>query len=123
MRLVGPCQHQDVPEWMNASDIFCLPSLNEGLPTVCIEASACGRPIVATKVGGIPEVVLDGENGILIEPRNPEQLVNAIGQLLDHPELCQRMGEAGRRRVIENYSWQENTEKVKTTYEKLLSVF
>lgn len=121
--LAGPCLHKTVPEWMNACDIFCLPSLNEGLSSVCIEASACGRPVVATKVGGIPEVVLDGQTGLLVEPRNPGQLVEVIAQLLDHPELCQRMGKAGRIRAAENYSWQQNAQRSINIYETVLSRF
>lgn len=90
--LVGWEPHNRIPLWMNASDIFVLPSLNEGFPAVIPEAMACGKPIIGTKVGGIPDVILDNNVGILASPGDPELLSESILEALDRrwePETIQ----------------------------------
>lgn len=82
VRLAGVQPPSDVAQWMVASDLVVLPSYSEGHPNVLVEALACGRPIVATTVGGIPEIV-DTSSGILIPPRDASALATAIGQVLD----------------------------------------
>lgn len=82
VRLVGPRPHSEIPLWMNAADLFVLPSLREGLPTVMLEALACGTPFLGTKVGGIPEVIGE-EVGMLVEPGRSEELAEAIMGALD----------------------------------------
>ena len=76
--LLGPKSHKEIPIWMNASDIFVLPSLNEGFPTVIPEAMACGKPVIGTKVGGIPEALSNPDVGVLVNPRDPEALADII---------------------------------------------
>ncbi len=85
----------DADKILRASDIFLLPSLWEGLPLVAIEASAVGLPVIATAVDGTPEVVKDGETGLLIEPRNPVAITEAVLRLLDNPQEARRMGGNG----------------------------
>lgn len=82
--MVGRRTSSQVAQWMAASDLFCLPSHSEGCPNVVIEAIACGRPVVGTDVGGIPEL-LDQESGILAPPNSPGNLATAIGAALDRP--------------------------------------
>jgi teichuronic acid biosynthesis glycosyltransferase TuaC len=77
IRLVGNCPHSEVATWMGAADIFCLPSIREGFPNVVLEALFSGRPVVASDVGGIPEMV-NSENGVLAEPGNTQALANAL---------------------------------------------
>lgn len=84
---------------MPCADLFVLPSYTEGLPNVALEASAAGVAVVATNVGGTPEVVIDGLSGLLVPPGSPWHLAQAIGYLLEHDELRQQMGRAGRERV------------------------
>ena len=84
--------------------MLALPSWTEGLPLVVLEAMARGRPVVATAVGGTPELVVDGETGLLVPPRDPERSPAALRRLLDDAELRRRLGEAGRRRVAERFS-------------------
>jgi glycosyltransferase involved in cell wall biosynthesis len=89
----------DIASVLATSDLVALPSRAEGLPVVLLEALAMGRPVVATKVGGIPDMVRDGQTGVLIEPNRPDQLADAILALLDAPEAARRLGEEGRRHV------------------------
>jgi len=92
-------------EVFHAIHIVCLPTTyGEGVPKVLIEAAACGRAIIATDVPGCREIVLNGENGILIPPQNPQALAEAIRQLIEDPALRQKMGETGRRIAISEFS-------------------
>lgn len=84
-------------------DVFVLPSRYEGLPYSLLDAMAASKPIVATRVPGIEEVIVDGESGLLVEPGDPEGLASAIGLLLDNDELARGLGEAARRRVEKSY--------------------
>jgi len=87
IRLSDPVPHDEVPFWMAAADVVCLPSWNEGMPNVIREAHACGRPVVATRVGGIPEAVHSAALGILVPPRQPEALAEALAQQLERPPV------------------------------------
>ena len=101
---IGKVSHEKVPEFMVASDIFVLPSLSEGFGSVNLEAFAAGLPIVATKVGGLPEIIKEGENGLLVESKNPKQLAEIILLLLDNPELRNKFSENNKLKV-KNYTW------------------
>jgi glycosyltransferase involved in cell wall biosynthesis len=89
-------ERTDVPELLPAFDIFALPSLYEGLPTVVVEAMVCGVPVVATAVNAMGDVVVPGETGLLVPPRRPELMAEAIGFLLDSPAAAARMAAAAR---------------------------
>lgn len=89
----------DPAPFLAAADLVVAPSLNEGMGRVLVEAMALGRPVVATRVGGIPAVVVEGETGSLVPPDDPPALARAVSELLKDPGLRQRMGEAGRRRA------------------------
>jgi len=105
--------------YQNAS-MFVLPSYYEGLPTVLLEAMACGLPVVATSVGGVPELVEDGKTGILVAPRKPEMLAEAIIKLLNNPEMRRKIGQNARRHVVENYDWEIITDKIEGIYRVML---
>jgi glycosyltransferase involved in cell wall biosynthesis len=79
----GSVGHKDIPLWINASTIICVPSLREGCPNVVLEALACGKPVVASNVGGIPEIINSPQLGFLVPPNNVDELIKALGQALD----------------------------------------
>lgn len=92
-------QRDDIPELLLASDVVTLPSFAEALPTALIEASAAGRPIVASRVGGTPEVVRDNETGVLVPPGDPSELAAAIVDLLINPAKANRLATAAQQRA------------------------
>jgi glycosyltransferase involved in cell wall biosynthesis len=99
-----------------------VPSLYEGFSLPAAEAMACGAPLVATTGGALPEVVgADGVSALLVPPGDPGALAHAIGRLMDDPELCRRMGEAGRRRVLERFTWRVTARRTAEEYERLLA--
>lgn len=110
----------DVRDILAACDIFVLPSLTEGLPLTVLEAMAAGKPVVATAVGGIPEVVLDRETGFLVPPRKPMPLAKAISFLLLNKEVAIQMGMAGRRRAEEEFNLRRTIGETEKVYDELI---
>jgi glycosyltransferase involved in cell wall biosynthesis len=102
MTLMG--QQPDVAAIMAACDVFVMPSLGEGVSNVLLEAMALGKPVVATRVGGTPELVRDGETGWLVPPRDPEALAAAVLGVLRDPALGARVGACGRALVARRFS-------------------
>jgi glycosyltransferase involved in cell wall biosynthesis len=94
----------DIPQVTNVMDIFVLASVLEAAPIVVLEAMACARPVVATRVGGVPELVIDGETGILVPPKQPEAIAKAVLYLLNHPKKAGEMGLKGRQRVTDHFN-------------------
>jgi glycosyltransferase involved in cell wall biosynthesis len=110
----------DVAPFYAAFDTLILPSGNEGTPVSAIEALASGRPVVATRVGGVPDVVRDGEDGFLVEPGDVDALADRLARLAADPALRRRMGEAGRARVLPRYSVDRLIDDVDLLYRSLL---
>ena len=94
---------RDVPAVLARARMFVLPSRSEGIPLTALEAMACGVPVVATRVGGLPEVVQDGVTGLLVPPADPAALANAMVEIWHDPDRGDRMGRAGRRRAEERF--------------------
>jgi glycosyltransferase involved in cell wall biosynthesis len=90
--------------YLNTFNIFVLPSLSEGLSSAILTAMAASLPVVATNVGGIPELICQGENGILVPPGDPISLAEAIQSLAEAPDQCFQMGQLGRARVEERFT-------------------
>jgi len=109
----------DVAEIMGCLDIFVLPSLNEGMGRVLVEAMAAGLPIVASRVGGIPDLVKDGKNGLLVPPADASDLEKAISVLLEDKAQRKRMGGAGKK-MCRLYSAEAMVEQIDNLYTKLL---
>jgi len=94
----------DIAPLLGVMDLFVLPSIMEGISLTLLEAMAAGKPVVATSVGGNPEVVEDGETGLLVDARDPQGLAEAVGKILSNPQLAQVLGTKGRLRVRERFN-------------------
>ncbi len=112
-------ERHDVPEILKASDIFVLASLWEGMPLTIIEAMLAGLPVIATRVGGVPELVEEGVTGLLVSPEDALALRSALKHLLSSAETRQRMGEAGRRRALEHFTVEQMISRVRALYRNL----
>lgn len=118
----GKVSSEQSPLWMNAADVLVLPSLNEGRPNVILEAMACEVPVVATQVGGIPELVTHGENGFLVAPENAHDLAQALIVLLRDEALRLNMGKTGRQKIFESgLSWQQCAQQMKQLYQHVMT--
>ena len=102
-------------------DLFAMSSVTEGLGTSLLDAMACSRPIVATRAGGIPEIVEDGVNGLLVPPRDHHALADAIVRALKDAELRQRMGDAGFARVNERFTVERMVEQTAEVYGRVVA--
>jgi glycosyltransferase involved in cell wall biosynthesis len=118
---LGQQSQQRLPELYAAADVVALSSSFDNSPNAVLEAGACERPVVATRVGGVPRYVTDGGNGLLAEPGDAEGFARATLRLLSDPALRREMGEDGRRRVLARHSWRRSAEKLLALYETLLA--
>jgi glycogen synthase len=118
---VGWVAPDQVPALINTATMVVMPSRWEGLPLVALQASVMARPIVATRVGGLPEVVVHQKTGLVVEPEDCAGLAEAVAFLLEHPEVAVQMGQAGRRRVQEVFGWQRCIDDYDALYKKLSS--
>jgi len=100
-----------------------MPSVHdsETFGIAAIEAQAMGLPVVATRIGGVSEAVLDDQTGLLVPPRDPQALARAVMRLIENPELRRSMSREGRRFVAQRYDWHKNAERVEELYYDLLS--
>jgi len=112
---------EDVPQLMRALDVFVLPSMNEGISNTILEAMASGRPVIAARVGGNPELIQDGVTGSLYDDRDPEGLAQALRRYRDTPGLAAAHGAAGRARVRERFSIQAMVNGYTDFYGRLLN--
>ena len=110
---------RDVPALLDALDVAVLSSDYEGSPLSVMEYMAAGKPVVSTRVGGVPELVEDGVHGLLVEPRDPGALAAAIGRLLHDPGEARRLGEQGRERQQRELSLDAMVRKIEDLYEEL----
>jgi glycosyltransferase involved in cell wall biosynthesis len=114
--------HQsNVSDLIEAMDIFVLPSLNEGIPMVLLEAMALSRPVVASRTGGVPEIIEDGKSGLLVEPGNPMAIAEAVDSLIRQMGQADQLGRNGRARVSRNFTASIMAEKTAHLYRRLVS--
>ena len=118
IRLLG--HRTDTPQLFRAMDLFVLSSLREGLPNVVLEALAVQVPVVATRIAGVPNLIQDGQNGLLVEPDNVVQLAAAVERMAGDAALRTRLALAGRSTVEERYSFEVRMQKIRAIYDQLL---
>lgn len=120
---VGAVPHDSVPDYLNRLDIYVAASRldSESFGVAVLEASACALPVIVSDVGGLPEVVEEGATGIIVPREDPYALAKGIEKLIMDKELRKKMGEAGRRRVIDNYTWEDSSSKMESLYKLILS--
>lgn len=118
VHFLGKVPRKEMASVYSASDAFVLPSLAEGFPLTIMEAMAAGKPVVATRVGGIPEVVKDGENGYLVQPKEVKGLIDAISNLMEDEALRAKMGREGRK-TVKDYTWEKSASEINRIYERL----
>jgi glycosyltransferase involved in cell wall biosynthesis len=111
----------DVPELLAASDIFALPSVDEPFGRAIVEAMASEKPVVATRSGGVPEIVVEDETGLLVPPGDDRELAVALGRLAESEGLRRRMGKAGRERAMRLFDVDRTAARVQELYEEILS--
>ena len=109
--------YEKIPEYYRAGDVFVLPSLYEGMPLTALEAMACGLPVVAYRVGGLPDIVFDGLNGYLVEPGDTKELIEKIKLAYENKK---RLGRNGRWLVEKIFNWDYVTERYIEVYESVL---
>lgn len=117
---VGSVPHKDLHEYFAIADIFLLPSLSEGLPNVLLEASACGKPIVATNTGGISDIVIHGETGYLVKPDDIDSYFHYVELLLNDENLSRQLGNNGYEHVSKEFSWDVIIEKYENIYKTMV---
>jgi glycosyltransferase involved in cell wall biosynthesis len=111
---------KDIPDLMSTADVFVLPSVAEAFGVVFAEAIHLGTPIVATKIGGIPEIVSDGVDGILIPPADSNAIAETVADLINHPEKLKSLANMGKQKVIERFEFEDMTRQYEAVYEGLI---
>jgi glycosyltransferase involved in cell wall biosynthesis len=117
--LVGSVHHSKVKHWMHFANAFILPSHSEGLPTVLFESLYSATPSIFTRVGGIADVVEDGQHALLIEPGSTDAICTAIERLMQDGDLCERLSQQGHALIRDHYTWQLNAQRHTVLYASL----
>ena len=115
-----PGDREDIPSLLRVMDIFVLPSLGEGISNTLLEAMATGLPLVATRVGGNPELIEEGVNGCLVPVADPPALAHGLKTLLEEPQNIRLFGEKSLNKVQQRFDWSRTVEEYLTVYDQLL---
>jgi glycosyltransferase involved in cell wall biosynthesis len=122
VRFLGNVPHAEMPRLMATADVLVATSFaSETFGIALVEAQSCQVPVVASRFGGFAEVVQEGVSGLLVPPQDPKALAAALRELLADPERRQRMGQAGRRWVWENFHWERVAERVLQAYQDVMT--
>ena len=123
-----PLTQEQIPAFMHAGDVFCLPCVwahdndADGLPQLLMEAMACGIPVISTQLVGIPDLIIDDRTGVLVGPRDAEELADAIQSLMDDPQRATRLARAGRAWVLEHFDLADSLEPLISIFAKKLGL-
>ena len=120
VEFLGQLPHDQVMNLMAECDIFSLPSWQEGFGIVYLEAMAHGKPVIGCQGEGIEDFVVDGETGYLVKPKDVDDLVRVLDDLLAHPHLGTQTGKAARNHVLENYTWESNAHRTLDLYREII---
>lgn len=121
VEFTGWIDPEQVPAFINTATLVLMPSRREGLPLVSIQAAQMARPLIATTAGGLPEIVVDGETGIVIAQEDSDALAQAITFLLEHPDRARQMGQAARERAESFFCWTRHLDNFEALYQQLAS--
>jgi len=119
-KIIFTGKRDDIPQILSILDIFALSTLKEGFARVIIEAMACARPVIATRVGGNSEAVIDGRTGFIIPVNSPDILAQKTMELIENKDKRKQMGKVGRERVVNNFSLEHYVERIEKTYNEFL---
>lgn len=111
---------ENVFKYMCIADFFILPSLCEGCPNVVLEAMSCGKPVIATQVGAVPEIIENNISGLIVKPQDVKELKTAIIKLLSDPEFANFLGTNGRMRITNSFTWDQICKKIELFYEEVI---
>lgn len=117
---LGKLAHAEIASLMSSADIFVFPSHHEGLPNAVLEAMSCGLPIIATRIGGIPEAVEHNQSGLLVPAKDVSALANAIEFMVKNADSAKEMGERGREIIKNKFNWQANAENMLQVYREII---
>ena len=117
--VTGPISPRGLHTYYSLMDVFVHPSLRDGMPNALLEAMACGKPVITTPVGGMLDVVKDGENGIFVPVNDSDALANAIDEIMNNAELRSRLGKAARQTIVDGFSPQKELDANLDVYRKL----
>lgn len=118
--IMGKIPNEQVPNVLNSIDIFCATSIFESFGVAVVEAMACQVPVVATNTDGFKEVMEDRTTGILVEKKSVEEIAKALKLLIEDSKLREEYGKNGRKRVLDNYNWNNNVEIMKNIYLRMM---
>ena len=122
VKFIGKIDNNEVVEYLHMIDIFIVPSISssESFGVASVEASSCSIPVIASNIGGLPEVVVDGETGYLVPPCNDTAITEKIIKLIEEPELRIKLGANGRKFILDNYEWNICASKMEKIYDSIL---
>ncbi|MCO1603212.1 glycosyltransferase [Desulfosporosinus nitroreducens] len=117
---LGQLPNANVADFYQSIDIVVIPSRQESFGVTAVEGSACARPVIASRVGGLTEVIIEGETGLLVSSENIAELGEAMERLIKDPALRDKLGRQGRANVLKHYDWQKNVTQMEAVYQQLL---
>ncbi|MDD5454927.1 MAG: glycosyltransferase family 4 protein [Candidatus Ratteibacteria bacterium] len=118
--LIGPKPNSELYKWFNACDLFFLPSRSEGMPVSVLEAMSCGLPVLASSIGGIPDIIKDGKTGWLIDNLDEkDKIINKLNTIINNTSMLETVGKDGRENIIKDFNEDKVAEEIKTIYNRV----